>query len=90
MRLNNQVKVGLVTIICLILQGYVFTYILGVNPNVVISFLPLIPYLVYIYARGSKKWYYDKPLYWIAAVIALTLIDILLYSLGALSRFGFK
>jgi hypothetical protein len=85
MRLNNQAKVGLVAVICLIFQGYVFTYILGINPNVIISFIPLIPYLVYIYARGGRRWYYNRPLYWIALVIALTLTDILPYSLGIIS-----
>ncbi len=90
MRLNNQVKVGLAAVICLILQGYIFTYILGVNPNIIISFIPLIPYLIYIYARSSRRWYYDRPLYWIAIVIALTLIDILPYSLGLVPRYGFQ
>jgi hypothetical protein len=90
MMLNNQAKVGLVAVICLILQGYVFTYILDINPNVIISFIPLIPYLVYIYARGSRRWYYNKPMYWIVVVIALTLIDILPYSLGLVPILGTK
>jgi hypothetical protein len=90
MMLNNQAKVGLVAVICLILQGYVFTYILDINPNVIISFIPLIPYLVYIYARGSRRWYYNKPMYWIVVVIALTLIDILPYSLGFVPILGTK
>jgi ABC-type iron transport system FetAB permease component len=90
MSLNNQAKVGLVAVICLIFQGYVFAYILDINPNVIISFIPLIPYLVYIYARGSRRWYYNRPIYWIALVIALTLIDILLCSLGIISGLGLK
>ena len=82
MKLNNQAKVGLVTIICLVGQGYIFTYILKVEPNAVLSFVPLFPYVIYVYARGRMTWYYNKPLYWMAAVVALTLFDIvpLVYS----------
>ncbi|VVB72638.1 Uncharacterised protein [uncultured archaeon] len=76
MRLNNQAQVGLVTIICLLFQGYVFTYILGVEPNPAISFVPLIPYIAYIYARGRRTWYFNRPYYWMAAVIVLTVLDI--------------
>jgi len=76
MKLNNQAKVGLVTILCLLGQGYIFTYILKVEPNAVLSFVPLIPYVVYIYARGRRTWDYNRPLYWIAAVVTLTLFDI--------------
>ncbi len=76
MKLNNQAKVGLVTVFCLLGQGYIFTYILGVEPNPMLSFVPLIPYVVYIYARGRRTWYYNQPLYWMAAVIVLTLLDI--------------
>lgn len=79
MRFNNQVKVGLATIICLIAQGYVFTYILGVEPNAAIPFAPLIPYIIYIYARGRGVWHYDKPLYWIAVIVAITVIDLAPY-----------
>lgn len=83
MRLNNQVKVGLATIISLVAQGYIFTYILGVEPNAAIPFLPLIPYVVYIYARGRGVWYYNKPLYWIAVIVAITIIDLAPYVLAS-------
>lgn len=77
MRINNQAKVGLVTIICLLSQGYIFTHVLAVEPNPVISFIPLLPYIAYIYARESRTWYFNKPIYWIAIVIALTVLDII-------------
>ena len=82
MRFNNQVKVGLATIICLISQGYIFTYILKVEPNVIVSIAPLIPYIIYIYARNSRNisLYYNKPLYWVILIIAITLIDLLPYA----------
>ena len=82
MRINNQAKVGLVTIACLLLQGYIFSYYLRVEPNPLISFVPLLPYIAYIYARNARTWYFNKPLYWIAVIVALTALDILPFVLG--------
>jgi hypothetical protein len=56
MRINNQAKVGLVTVACLLLQGYIFTYILKVEPHPLFSIVPLIPYVAYIYARNARTW----------------------------------
>lgn len=67
------------TVVCLILQGYIFTYILQVEPPTVISIVPLFPYIVYIYARGRRTWYFNRPHYWMAAVIALTFFDLAPY-----------
>ena len=77
MRINNQAKVGLVTVVCLLCQGYIFSYVLAVEPNPLISFVPLLPYLAYVYARGRRTWYFNKPRYWMTAVIALTALDII-------------
>jgi hypothetical protein len=79
MRINNQAKVGLAAVFCLLVQGYIFTYILGVEPGVLISVAPIFPYIVYIYARASMQWYYNKPLYWIAAIVAVMLIGLAPY-----------
>jgi len=83
MRINNQAKVGLVTVACLLLQGYIFTYILKVEPHPLLSIVPLIPYVAYIYARNARTWYFNKPLYWIALIVALTALDILPFIFGA-------
>ena len=80
--MNNQVKVGLTTVICLLIQGYVFTYIMRVEPSFIISFAPLIIYIIYIYAKGKKSWYYDRPIYWIIAIILLTFLDMAAYALA--------
>jgi hypothetical protein len=88
MRLNNQAKVGLVTVLCLLGQGYAFTYLLRVEPNPLLSFVPVLPYVAYIYARNKRTWYHHKPLYWMAAVIALTLIDIMPFVYEAMGRTG--
>ncbi len=88
MRLNNQAKVGLVTILCLLCQGYAFTYLLRVEPNPLLSFVPLLPYIAYIYARNKRTWYHQKPLYWMAAIIVLTLIDIIPFAYLAMGKGG--
>ncbi len=83
MRINNQAKVGLVTIACLLLQGYVFSYFLRVEPNPLLSFVPLLPYLAYVYARNGRTWYFNKPLYWMGLTVALTALDILPFMIGS-------
>jgi hypothetical protein len=80
--INNQAKVGLVTVVCLLSQGYIFTYLLKVEPHPLISFIPLLPYIAYIYARGARIWYHDKPIYWIGAILAITILDIIPYIPG--------
>ena len=81
MRINSQAKVGLATVVCLLSQGYIFTYILKVEPYPLISILPLLPYIVYIFARGARTWYHNKPIFWIAAIIAITVLDIVSFSI---------
>jgi len=83
MRISNRIKVVLVTVVCLLCQGYIFSFILKVEPHPLISFVPLLPYIAYIYARESRTWYFNRPLYWMAAIIALTSLDILPYALAA-------
>lgn len=80
--INNQAKVGLTTVVCLLSQGYIFTYILKVEPHPLISFIPLLPYIAYIYARGARTWQHNKPMYWIAAILAITILDIIPYIPG--------
>jgi hypothetical protein len=88
MRLNNQAKVGLATAFCLILQGYIFTYVLNVEPYFLLVIAPLIPFILFLYARGRRIWYFNKPLYWISAIIAITLIDLAPYVWGVLGGSG--
>ena len=82
MRINNQAMVGLAAAACLLVQGYIFPYVLKVEPNPLISILPLLPYTVYIYARGARTWQHHKPLYWIAAILAITILDIIPFVLA--------
>ena len=84
MRLNNQAKVGLATVVCLLVQGYIFTYVLFVEPHPLISIIPLIPYIIYVYARGKRSWYFNKPLYWIALIVSITLLDILPFAMDVM------
>lgn len=84
MRLNNQAKVGLATVVCLLLQGYIFTYVLFVEPHPLLSIVPLFPYLAYVYARGKRTWYFNKPLYWIGLILAVTILDILPFAVQSM------
>jgi len=84
MRLNNQAKVGLACVACLLVQGYIFTYVLFVEPHPFLSIVPLFPYLVYVYARGKRTWYFNKPFYWIGLIIFITLLDILPFAVAAM------
>ncbi len=90
MRLSNQAKVGLTTVLCLVAQGYIFTYVLGVEPSLLVIIAPLLPYILFIFARGRRTWYFNKPIYWILAVLAVTLIDLAPYSVDLAGRFGPK
>jgi hypothetical protein len=51
-----------------------------VEPNPLISFVPLLPYLAYVYARGRRTWHFNKPQYWMAAIVVLTALDIMPYA----------
>ncbi|OPY53901.1 MAG: hypothetical protein A4E48_00521 [Methanosaeta sp. PtaU1.Bin060] len=90
MRMSNQAKVGLTTALCLLAQGYIFSYVLGVEPNLLVIIAPLLPYILFIYARGRRTWYFNKPIYWVSVVIAITLIDIAPYSMDLASRLGLR
>jgi hypothetical protein len=83
MRLSNQSMVGLATVICLLFQGYIFTYVLKIEPEAIVSIAPILPFVLYIYARNRRVWWSHKPMYWIAAIIALTMADIAPYALAS-------
>jgi hypothetical protein len=83
MQLSNQSMVGLTTVICLLFQGYIFTYVLKVEPETLVSIAPILPFVLYIYARNRRVWWSHKPMYWIAAIIALTIVDIAPYALAS-------
>jgi hypothetical protein len=79
MRINSQSQVGLATVICLLCQGYIFTYIINVEPNPLISLAPIFLFVAYIYARNRRVWGYHKPIYWVVAIVGLTLADLVPY-----------
>ena len=83
MRLSNQSMVGLATVICLLFQGYIFTYVLKVEPDALVSIAPILPFVLYIYARNRRVWWSHKPMYWIATIIVITMADLAPYALAS-------
>ncbi|NYT02249.1 MAG: hypothetical protein GKC10_05795 [Methanosarcinales archaeon] len=80
MRFNNQTKIALATAACLVAQGYAFDFILKVQPHTLVIFSPLILYIGYLIFRARIDPQYQNPLYWIAAVVVLTLSNLGMYS----------
>lgn len=83
MRMSNQSMVGLATVICLLGQGYLFTYVLRVEPNPLVSIAPIFLFVLYIYARNRRVWWSHKPQYWVLAIIVLTIADLASYALAS-------
>jgi hypothetical protein len=81
MRLNNRAKVALVTAACLLAQGYVFQFVLEVEPSPLVSLAPFILYVAYLISRGRFTSPYDQPRLWILGQILLTLADVGAYAL---------
>lgn len=76
MRLNNQAKVGLTCVACLLVQGYIFTYVLLLS-LILCSQLSPVPLPCLCLCARKRTWYFNKPFYWIGLIIAITLLDIL-------------
>ncbi len=81
MRLNDRTKVALIAATCLVAQGYLFEYVLLVEPVVLVSLAPLLLYVAYLVSRGRISSSYDRPAYWIVSLILLTLADLGSYAL---------
>jgi hypothetical protein len=81
--MSNQSMVGLSTVICLLGQGYLFTYFLRVEPNPLVSIAPIFLFVLYIYARNRRVWWSHKPQYWVLAIIVLTIADLASYALAS-------
>lgn len=79
MKLNNQTLIALAAALSLIFQGYIFEYVLAAKPHMLVSFGPLILYIIYIISKGRIDPMYDNPFIWIGAIALLTLSDLVLY-----------
>jgi ABC-type iron transport system FetAB permease component len=85
MKINNLFKVGLTTIVCLLCQGFILTYILKVEPFALVPIAPFFLLIAYVYAKNRRVWWYHKPLYWMAAIVVLTLVDMAPYIWASMS-----
>jgi len=74
-------KMALLTSICLVTQGYIFTHVLGVNPGVLITISPLLLYLAFFLVAAARG-VYGRPGYWAGAIVALTAVNISLYAVA--------
>lgn len=82
MSINSQTKVALVTAFCLIVQGYLFTSILKIEPNMVVTLTPLIIYVIYMAAKSQGSLKYESWILWSAVIIIITAANLVSYAMG--------
>ncbi len=75
--MKSQTVIALVTAASLVIQGYIFSEILHVNPGIMASVAPLLVYIVYLIAKMKGELRHDNPLYWSGAIILITSVNIL-------------
>ena len=82
MKLADEVKVALVTAACVLGIAIIFKKVLHVQADLIVSNGPFYLFIVYLITRGkAKESKCDKPLYWILAIIFVTLVTIALYAI---------
>ena len=82
MRMADEIKVALVTAVCVLGVAIIFKNVLHVQADFIVSNGPSYLFIVYIITRGqAKKSKCDKPLYWSLAIIFVTLFTIGLYAI---------
>jgi hypothetical protein len=82
MKVADELKVALVTAVCIIGSAVIFKNVLHVRADFMVSFGPAYLFIVYLITRGrGGKCRYDKPLYWSMGIILVTLAVIILYAL---------
>ncbi len=82
MKPADEVKVSLVTAVCILGIAIIFKNVLNVQADFIILNSPIYLFIVYIIARGrTNKSKCDRPLYWSLAIIFITLFTIALYAI---------
>lgn len=82
MKLADEVKVALVTAVCILGIAIIFKNVLHVQANPMVSNGPVYLLIVYLITKGlTKQSKCDKPLYWSLAIIFVTLATIALYAI---------
>ena len=81
MRLADEVKVALVTAACVLGIAVIFKNILHVQADFIASNGPFYLFVFYLITRGrAKKSGRDNPLYWSLAIVAVTVLTVVLYA----------
>jgi len=81
MKLSNEIKVSLVTVICILTLAVIPKYVLNVQLDFISQYGPVWVYIAFIVtkdkAKKSKTCY--NPLFWSIAIIFVTLAILALY-----------
>ena len=82
MKLSNDSKLGILTVICMLGSAAVFKNILHISPppNFIVSYGPAEIFVLYLILKCSIEKSDRNPLYWGAAIIFVTLATIILYA----------
>jgi len=81
MKLSSEVKVSLVTAVCILALAVVSKNILGVQLDFISLYGPVWIYIVYIITRDkAKKTICRRSLYWSLAIILVTIAILAVYA----------
>ena len=80
MKLSNDAKLGILTAICQLIMAAMFKNIFHIQPNILISYGPIMIFLIYVISKDSMKESDRNQLYWGMAIIFATLATIILYA----------
>jgi len=82
-RFSNDVKLSLVTAVCLLVLAIVSKNVLRVQLDFISLFGPFWVYIAYIISRGGKKEsrICSSPLFWSLAIIFVTLAILAIYAI---------
>jgi hypothetical protein len=73
----DEVKVALVTGLCIIAQALILKRLLHAEADLLVSNAPVYLFIIYLMVKGSKKESKStKPLYWSLAIVLITAVII--------------
>jgi len=79
MKVPEEVKIAIVTALCLIANAIVFKTVLYIQINYYVLYSPLWVFIVYMITRTVKP-EYDDTIYWALIIVIVTILTILAYA----------